>query len=235
MCSRSMRTSTGGTGTGLVASTARRFSEWASPSFVRSPAVTTPPFKLRSPIRSPTEPRPAASPVVVPWCQPRSPKRKWLEHQGGDYYEESDADAGYARPDAVTIATVHQAKGMRWPAVFVPCMRRSRFPGKRQDGLGVFRIVPEAAVNNSDRYRGSEDDERRLFYVAATRAQKYLALSFSPGPGKLYQRESQFFAEATRKAGEQLRHNGMPRKTSWCGTCAAYDFAAICRDRPSTP
>ncbi|MEU7160892.1 hypothetical protein AB0A98_31370 [Streptomyces chrestomyceticus] len=37
------------------------------------------------------------------------------------------------------------------------------------------------------------------------------------------------------KAGDQLRHNHMPRKTSWCDTCAACDFATICRDRPSTP
>ncbi|MGX4693704.1 ATP-dependent helicase [Streptomyces sp. JNUCC 63] len=139
---------------------------------------------------------------------------KWLEHQAGDYYEESDADAGYARPDAVTIATVHQAKGMQWPAVFVPCMRRNRFPSKRQGGLGVFHIVPEAAVNDADRYRGSEDDERRLFYVAATRAQKYLALSFSPGQGKLYQRESQFFAEATRNTYVLTREAARPDEST---------------------
>jgi DNA helicase II / ATP-dependent DNA helicase PcrA len=35
---------------------------------------------------------------------------KWLEHQAPDYYAESDADVGYATPDAVTIATVHQAQ-----------------------------------------------------------------------------------------------------------------------------
>ena len=45
---------------------------------------------------------------------------KWLVYQAPDYYAESDADVGYATPDAVTIATVHQAKGMQWPAVFVP-------------------------------------------------------------------------------------------------------------------
>lgn len=123
---------------------------------------------------------------------------KWLEYQAGDYYEESDSDAGYVRPDAIVIATVHQAKGREWPAVFVPCMRRNRFPSKRQGGLGVFHIIPEQAVSDPDRYRGSEDDERRLFYVAATRAQKYLALSYSPGDNRLYKKESQFFAEATR-------------------------------------
>jgi DNA helicase II / ATP-dependent DNA helicase PcrA len=63
---------------------------------------------------------------------------KWLEHQAPDYYAESDADVGYATPDAVTLSTVHQAKGMQWPAVFLPCLRRNRFPSKRQGGIGLF-------------------------------------------------------------------------------------------------
>ena len=36
---------------------------------------------------------------------------KWLEHQAPGYYADADGDVGYATPDAVTIATVHQAKG----------------------------------------------------------------------------------------------------------------------------
>ncbi len=56
---------------------------------------------------------------------------KWLRHQAPDYYAESDADVGYATPDAVVLSTVHQAKGMQWPAVFVPCLRKNRFPSQR--------------------------------------------------------------------------------------------------------
>jgi DNA helicase-2/ATP-dependent DNA helicase PcrA len=121
----------------------------------------------------------------------------WLQYQAPDYYDEADLDTGYATPDAVTIATVHQAKGMQWPAVFVPCLRRNRFPAKRMGGLGVFHVLPEEAVQDADRYRGTVEDERRLFYVAATRAQKYLYLSFSPGSSSLYAKASDFFGEAT--------------------------------------
>ena len=71
---------------------------------------------------------------------------KWLEYQAPDYYAESDADVGYATPDAVTLTTVHQAKGMQWPAVFIPCLRKNRFPSKRQGGLGLFHVIPEAAI-----------------------------------------------------------------------------------------
>lgn len=117
----------------------------------------------------------------------------WLQYQAPDYYADADADVGYATPDAVTIATVHQAKGMQWPAVFVPCLRRNRFPSKRQGGLGLFHVIPETAVPDADRYRGTTEDETRLFYVAVTRAQKYLSLTYSPGPNQMYRKRSAFF------------------------------------------
>lgn len=118
---------------------------------------------------------------------------KWLEYQAPDYYAESDADVGYASPDAVVLTTVHQAKGMQWPAVFVPCLRRNRFPAKRQGGLNLFHVIPDTAIPDADRYRGTLEDETRLFYVAVTRAQKYLFASFSPGDNQLYRRRSEFF------------------------------------------
>lgn len=133
---------------------------------------------------------------------------KWLAHQAPDYYAESDADVGYASPDAVTLSTVHQAKGMQWPAVFIPCLRRNRFPSKRQGGLGVFHVVPEQAIEDADRYRGTVEDETRLFYVAVTRAQKYLALTYSPGPNQLYRRQSEFFTHCTGNTWVSTRTSG---------------------------
>ena len=85
---------------------------------------------------------------------------------------------------------MHQAKGMQWPAVFMPCLRRNRFPSKRQGGLGLFHVIPDAAIADADRYRGTVEDETRLFYVAVTRAQKYLFVTFSPGPNQLYRKRS---------------------------------------------
>lgn len=122
---------------------------------------------------------------------------KWLVHQAPNYYAESDEDVGYATPDAVTISTVHQAKGMQWPAVFIPAMRRNRFPSRRQGGLNVFHLLPRPAIYDADRYRGLLEDERRLFYVAVTRAQKYLAITYSPGQGRMYAGRSEFFDFAT--------------------------------------
>ncbi|MFD7922887.1 ATP-dependent helicase [Streptomyces sp. NPDC059740] len=123
---------------------------------------------------------------------------KWVEYQAPDYYEESDGDNGYAQPNAVVIATVHQAKGMQWPAVFLPALRKNTFPASGRGGLGVFHVVEESLVPGAARYRGTEADERRLFYVAVTRAQKYLALSFAPTEKRTGKKRSDFFNEATQ-------------------------------------
>lgn len=65
-------------------------------------------------------------------------------------------DEGQESKPHVTISTIHKAKGLEWPIVFVPAVYKSVFPHTR-----------------------SEDDaeERRLLYVAMTRAQALLYLS----------------------------------------------------------
>ena len=121
---------------------------------------------------------------------------------------------GYATPDAVTLTTVHQAKGMQWPAVFLPCLRKNRFPPKRHGGLGLFHVIPEAAIADPDRYRGTVEDETRLFYVAVTRAQKYLFVSFSPGSNQLYTKRSVFFDHCAASSGSrpETRASGQMRR-----------------------
>lgn len=122
----------------------------------------------------------------------------FLYHQAPDYYPEGWEDAAYARPDAVQVMTVHQAKGMQWPAVFVPCLRQNRFPIRAQGGRTVWHVIPDSLVPNASRYKGSVEDERRLFYVALTRAERYLYCSWAPIATNQQQRKvSQFFNEFT--------------------------------------
>jgi DNA helicase II / ATP-dependent DNA helicase PcrA len=119
----------------------------------------------------------------------------FLVNQAPDYYPEGWLDASYAVPDAVQIMTVHQAKGLQWPVVFVPAMRKNRFPSQRMGGRSVWHIIPDSSVKNADRYRGTVDDERRLFYVALTRAEKFLFCSYAPSDTQ--KKISEFFNDFT--------------------------------------
>lgn len=70
----------------------------------------------------------------------------------------SAEDEGNTERDAVILSSVHQAKGLEWGYVFIIGLNDGRFPSKRSlDAEG-------------------EDEERRLFYVACTRAKEELYL-----------------------------------------------------------
>ena len=76
---------------------------------------------------------------------------QFLLHQAPGYYPEGGQDVAYAVPDAVRIMTVHQAKGMEFPVVFLPCLQKNRFPAKKQHDR-VWNHIPRAAIRNADRY-----------------------------------------------------------------------------------
>src|SRR5260370_6246142 len=76
---------------------------------------------------------------------------------------------------AVDLTTVHRAKGLEWPAVFVPSVTAGRFPNTRA-GRPQAWLVPRDHFD-AVRYEGSDGDERRLFYVALTRARDWLSRS----------------------------------------------------------
>lgn len=152
-----------------------------------------------------------------------NPKEKYqsfanfLEYHAEDAYPEGWQNNQYANPDAVRIMTIHQAKGMQWPAVFVPALLKNRFPSKRQGGRNVWHLIPASGVKGQARFEGTIEDERRLFYVAMTRSQKFLHLTWAPVPGnQLYQRVSQFWDDVLvskyvkRKAPDYSNRERLP-------------------------
>jgi DNA helicase-2/ATP-dependent DNA helicase PcrA len=86
------------------------------------------------------------------------------------------------QPDAVSISTIHAAKGLEFAAVFLADVNPRRFPSgyaKRKPRLplsgSIEREIDIPGLADNDNY----DGERRLMYVALTRAERFLFVSHS--------------------------------------------------------
>lgn len=75
-------------------------------------------------------------------------------------------------PDVIKIMTVHAAKGLEFEYVFIPNMVDQRFPtNKRGDAIEIPESLIKDTIPEGDFHI---QEERRLFYVAMTRAKKGL-------------------------------------------------------------
>lgn len=80
--------------------------------------------------------------------------------------------------DAVAVLTIHSAKGLEFDYVFLPSMVAQRFPSvHRRDVFEIPEILLQEQIPAEDHHHVQE--ERRLFYVACTRAKQQLFLSYS--------------------------------------------------------
>lgn len=102
----------------------------------------------------------------------------YLTHWANEAYEDFAGEPA-ADLDAVAILTIHQAKGLEWPVVFLPSLIVGRFPSKRAGSERDWQL-PEDVFPKATRarYEGGDGEERRLFYVAMTRARDQLYVSW---------------------------------------------------------
>lgn len=106
-----------------------------------------------------------------------------------------DAEASASREsrgglDQIRLSTIHQAKGLEFQAVFVVMLCEGMFPS-----------------NRSMETEGGEEEERRLFYVAVTRAQDHLYLTYPRvrmigGQNDIFQSPSRFLSDFSRERCE---------------------------------
>ncbi|MDP2632037.1 MAG: ATP-dependent DNA helicase [Candidatus Uhrbacteria bacterium] len=101
-----------------------------------------------------------------------------------------DPEAG---PDVVNIMTIHGSKGLEFRYVFLVNLVEQRFPSqKRSDAIAL----PLALLKNKPAEDQHIEEERRLFYVAMTRAKEGLFLySADDYGGKRKRKPSRFIKE----------------------------------------
>ena len=98
-------------------------------------------------------------------------------------------------PDSVNIITVHGSKGLEYKNVFIVNLVEERFPTRRKsEGIALpDELIREKFLENNDLHY---QEERRLFYVAVTRAKQRLFLTSANSYGGTRAKKiSRFLAE----------------------------------------
>jgi DNA helicase-2/ATP-dependent DNA helicase PcrA len=115
-----------------------------------------------------------------------------LLQQVGDNPATAEAEL---EEDAVNVLTVHKAKGLEFPVVFMVSLIADRFPGRLQrEKIPVPDEILKEDLPEGETYI---QEERRLFYVAMTRAKKFLFLTWARDYGlKRLKKVSPFLLEA---------------------------------------
>ena len=88
--------------------------------------------------------------------------------------------------DAVRLMTAHAAKGLEFAHVYIIRATPPSFPGSYKEPLVEFpqELRDPDSLGEGDRKALHEEEERRLFYVAMTRAKDTLTLYGKQGTGK---------------------------------------------------
>lgn len=98
------------------------------------------------------------------------------------------------QPDAVNISTIHAVKGLEFAAVFLADVNAQRFPSAMASRVpqlplagGILRTIDVRGLADN----ANHDGERRLMYVAITRAERFLFVSHSGSRTSRFIRELQ--------------------------------------------
>jgi DNA helicase-2/ATP-dependent DNA helicase PcrA len=115
-----------------------------------------------------------------------------LLRDAGDDPAVAEADVD---EDAVQVLTVHKAKGLEFPAVFLVGCAEQKFPvQRRRDPIPLPEALVRETLAPADAH---VHEERRLFYVAMTRAKDELVLTSAADYGTARPRKlSRFVVEA---------------------------------------
>ncbi|ERG94428.1 exodeoxyribonuclease V subunit beta [Haloquadratum walsbyi] len=142
---------------------------------------------------------------------------------------EIDTESG---EDSVTLQTIHSAKGLEYPIVILGNINRHGFPNASNPSSSDIQYSDLLGLRQRNKYSTASgqahvyshwpydvlsgclpseyDEERRLFYVAVTRAKRHLLLTAGETP-------SQFFTEFSLEP-EEIKPNIQPKTASTAAT-----------------
>ena len=120
-----------------------------------------------------------------------------------------DTEAG---PEAIKIMTVHSAKGLEFKYVFIVNLVDKRFPTiERKEAIQIPDALIKEILPQGDIHL---EEERRLFYVAMTRAKQDLYFSWAPDYGGIRRKKpSRFLAESGIVQGDKETKKQRNKKT----------------------
>lgn len=112
------------------------------------------------------------------------------------------SDQVTSMPDAVFVSTVHKAKGLEFPVVFVADVEQNRFPGSRRKYAGLLPERVMAHATAQGRFTNTLSEQARLFYTAVTRAEAYLYVTGAENlPGGKQKRKKSKYALRLEDSG----------------------------------
>ena len=117
---------------------------------------------------------------------------KFLGTQAADEYKYHSFKPKDPNADAVQIMTVHKSKGLEFHSVFLPELTKREFPVSNMGGKQYWHVLGGVFEANKDKYKSDLEDERKLFYVAVTRAKQnlYMTYELSAQPISCFVKES---------------------------------------------
>lgn len=137
-------------------------------------------------------------------------------------------ESGKGDTERMVLSTIHQAKGLEWDSVFLIHLADTAFPNRR-------------AMSEE----GGMEEERRLFYVAVTRARRQLFLSYPMTMGQeslIFNQPSTFLDEVEPRLFERVElreagygfsparstsHTSKSNEWSWEGSDASWEEPSI--------